>query len=148
MSEKVVHEVQIVETDDGFRIELKGDKEVLRELIFGGREWRFGPFGRHEHEHGPFERHEHGHGPFGRHEHGPFGRHHHHHPHQPEPPFDAPEPPEPPEPPSPEDIAFFKRMRHSRRRFGAQWQARWGYDLGPWWDESGMTPTDEPPADV
>lgn len=31
--EKVLHEVRIIETDDGFRIELKGDKERLREML-------------------------------------------------------------------------------------------------------------------
>ena len=63
--EKVLHEVRIVETEDGFRIEIKGDKERLKEMFskgfpfsgmgggFGGPFGRgFGP-GRHGH-HGPF----------------------------------------------------------------------------------------------
>jgi len=32
MAEKVIQEVRIVETDDGFRIEIKGDKERLRQM--------------------------------------------------------------------------------------------------------------------
>ncbi len=63
MSEKVIHEVRIVETDDGFRIEIKGDKERLRE-IFGKGMFPFG-FGRMMGHHGPFH-----HGPRGF----PFGR--------------------------------------------------------------------------
>jgi hypothetical protein len=67
--EKVLHEVRVVETEDGFRIEIKGDKERLKEMFskgfpfgglgrmmmggfpFGGRH---GHHGRHEHHHGPF----------------------------------------------------------------------------------------------
>ncbi len=75
-NEKVIHEVRVVETEDGFRIEIKGDKERLREMFSGkgmfsgfgfGGPFRHGPFG-----HGPFR-----HGPFGRGRHGfPFGSHH------------------------------------------------------------------------
>ena len=32
MSEKVLHEVRFIETDDGFRIEVKGDKEKIRQM--------------------------------------------------------------------------------------------------------------------
>ncbi len=61
MAEKVIHEVRITETDDGYRIEIKGDKERLKEMGFG-RGFPFpGMFGMG------------GHGPFGRHHHGPFG---------------------------------------------------------------------------
>jgi hypothetical protein len=135
MSEKVVHEIKVIETEDGFRIEMTGDKEELRKMIFGGRgnspfggrEWRFGPFGG---------RHGHGHGPFGHHQgHGPFER---------------PVPPEPNEEQSGEFHFEKRKLREAAgrmRRFGGQWQARWGYDLGPWWDE-GMTPTGDPSADV
>jgi hypothetical protein len=35
MAEKIIHEVRVVETDDGFRIEVKGDKEHLKEMGFG-----------------------------------------------------------------------------------------------------------------
>jgi len=35
MSEKVIHEVRFIETDDGFRIEVKGDKERIRKMGFG-----------------------------------------------------------------------------------------------------------------
>lgn len=45
--DKVVSEFKIVETDDGFRVEIKGDKELMRKMLshrFGkGR----GPFGHH-----------------------------------------------------------------------------------------------------
>ena len=48
--EKVLHEVKVVETEDGFRIEIKGDKERLKELGFGpgmrfGHGFGPGPFG-------------------------------------------------------------------------------------------------------
>lgn len=75
MSEQVIHEIRVIETEDGFRIEMKGNKEELRRMLF---ERGFGPggghgFGRRKHRH-------HGHGrpwfarPFGgghgpRHEH-------------------------------------------------------------------------------
>jgi hypothetical protein len=36
--EKVINEFKIIETDDGFRIEIKGDKEAIRQMIRG-----FGP---------------------------------------------------------------------------------------------------------
>jgi hypothetical protein len=48
--EKVIQEFRIIETDDGFRIEIKGDKEQLREFVthldprqwmhHGGAEWK------------------------------------------------------------------------------------------------------------
>jgi len=67
--EKVIYELRIIETDDGFRVEMKGDKERLKQE---GLEQFMTPFGRGGH--GPF-----GHrGPwrfFG----GRFGRHHEHH---------------------------------------------------------------------
>jgi len=47
--EKVINEIRIVETDDGFRIEIKGDKEAIRQMLHGcgagfpfGRGFRFG----------------------------------------------------------------------------------------------------------
>ena len=52
--EKVVSEWRIVETDDGFRIEVKGDKEAMREWLKHrrghgpmqfARHMRFGPWG-------------------------------------------------------------------------------------------------------
>jgi hypothetical protein len=87
--EKVLQEFRIIETDDGFRIEIKGDKEQLREFVMNldPRQWtehgpgwwgmRRGvppwewhrPRGRHEHGH-----HEHGHHEHGHHEHGHHGR--------------------------------------------------------------------------
>lgn len=52
MAEKVIHEYRVIETDDGFRIEIKGDKERIRKWIEGGprhrhKRWRkraYGPF--------------------------------------------------------------------------------------------------------
>jgi hypothetical protein len=58
--EKVIREFRVIETDDGYRIEIKGDKERLKHFIhgfgfgggMGGRKWRkryrkhrAGPFG-------------------------------------------------------------------------------------------------------
>jgi len=46
MTEKVLHEVRMIETDDGFRIEIKGDKEQLKKMgmmHFGKK--GFGPGG-------------------------------------------------------------------------------------------------------
>jgi hypothetical protein len=39
--EKVIHEVRFIETDDGFRIEVKGDKEAMRQM--GGPCMGMGP---------------------------------------------------------------------------------------------------------
>jgi hypothetical protein len=44
--EKVIQEFRVIETDDGFRIEIKGDKEQLRDFVMGidPRQWmRHGP---------------------------------------------------------------------------------------------------------
>ncbi|MBN1890368.1 MAG: hypothetical protein JW850_20405 [Thermoflexales bacterium] len=46
--DKIISEFKIVETDDGFRIEIKGDKELMRKML----SHRFdkkgrGPFGHH-----------------------------------------------------------------------------------------------------
>ncbi len=77
-NEKVIHEVRVVETEDGFRIELKGDKEQLRQLIsrFGlGNQHR--GFGGHQgfagHHGFGDQRGFGGHHPFGGH-HNPFDR--------------------------------------------------------------------------
>ena len=49
--DKVISEFKVVETDDGFRIEIKGDKEAIRRMLSGlGPCDSFrakGPFGRH-----------------------------------------------------------------------------------------------------
>ena len=64
MPERVIHEVRVVETDDGFRVEVKGDKERIREMGFGPGMMGFG--GRmHRRRH-----HRRGRGPRGR-----YGRH-------------------------------------------------------------------------
>ena len=48
--EKVISEVKVVETEDGFRVEIKGNKEALRQMWSGfGRCGSFKagtPFGR------------------------------------------------------------------------------------------------------
>jgi len=113
MSEKVIREFRIIETDDGFRIEIKGDKEQLRQMFSNAQGWDFSRFGGWGHRHGPFG---HGHGPFG---------HHHEHEHE-------------------------GRKPHEHG-FRGRWQARWGYDMGPWWDEpaQGDDPRkEEPPTQM
>jgi hypothetical protein len=51
MAEKVINEFRVIETDDGYRIEIKGDKEHLKKFLHGsGRHgWRHhgfrGPMG-------------------------------------------------------------------------------------------------------
>lgn len=44
--EKVIQEFKIVETEDGYRIEIKGDKEKMKEMFSGlrRRKFRGGPF--------------------------------------------------------------------------------------------------------
>lgn len=37
MSNEVIHEIRVTETEDGYTIEMKGDKEALREMIFSPR---------------------------------------------------------------------------------------------------------------
>jgi hypothetical protein len=51
VTEKVLHEVRFIETDDGFRIEVKGDKEKIRQMGFGPGMMGFGPGLRHKHHH-------------------------------------------------------------------------------------------------
>lgn len=55
MAEKTIGEIRFIETEDGFRIEFKGDKERMKKMGFmrgmGGmgawrhRPWKHGPFG-------------------------------------------------------------------------------------------------------
>jgi hypothetical protein len=45
MAEKVIHEVRVVETETGYRIEINGDKERMKEM-FGKRGFG-GPWGHH-----------------------------------------------------------------------------------------------------
>ena len=146
MSEKVIHEIKIIETEDGFRIELTGDKEQLRQMLFEqGRPFSM-PFGRGRHfggrgfgGHGPFGHHHHEHG---QHEH---GRQHGHDPREHmRPPFEGREQP------TPEEMGnqHFFFQRHLGDRLRGAWKfKRGGYDMGPWWDES-STPDDAPPAQV
>lgn len=37
MSNEVIHEIRVIETEDGYTIEMKGDKEALREMIFSAQ---------------------------------------------------------------------------------------------------------------
>ncbi len=76
MVEKILHEVRFIETDEGFRIEVNGDKEKLRKMRFGPGMMGFNPgmmgFGpmrkrRHHKRHG--KHHVHGHHCHGRHGH-------------------------------------------------------------------------------
>jgi hypothetical protein len=54
--EKVINELRVIETDDGFRVEIKGDKEKIKAFMSdigshkrrhgrGGRSWGPVPFG-------------------------------------------------------------------------------------------------------
>ncbi|MCO5183118.1 MAG: hypothetical protein M9928_14140 [Anaerolineae bacterium] len=57
MSEKVLQEIRFIETDDGFRIEAKGDKEQLKAMGFGPGMFGFGRrFGRKK-RHGAHRHH-------------------------------------------------------------------------------------------
>jgi hypothetical protein len=51
--EKVINELRVVETDDGYRIEIKGDKEKIKGFMsdFGKHRRGFHPGARHG---GPF----------------------------------------------------------------------------------------------
>jgi hypothetical protein len=51
VTEKVLHEVRFIETDDGFRIEVKGDKERIRQMGFGPGLMGFARGMHHEHLH-------------------------------------------------------------------------------------------------
>lgn len=142
MSEKVIHQFQIIETDDGFRIEIKGDKEELRKMLFEqGRPFSM-PFGRGrgfgfgEHRHGPFGHHHHEHGPFGhQHEHGQ--REHGQHGEQMRPPVEGRERH------TPEEM-HNQHFFFERHLGGRGWKAkRGGYDMGPLWDENAPPPDEE-----
>jgi len=74
MTEKVIGEIRFIETDEGFKIEMKGDKERLKEMGWGsglmgprgmgmgrGQKWFWREM-RHGHKHGPGHRHGPGHG--------------------------------------------------------------------------------------
>lgn len=125
MSEKVLREFKVIETDDGFRIEMTGDKEALRQMLpfltpFADHEPHPSreAFGRKLHErrhhlrnrafgHRAFGHDQHGHGLF---EHDPFERLHQAH-------------------------ALHRMMDD------------FGYDLGPWWDETAAPPASASAAD-
>lgn len=56
--ERIINEFRVIETDDGFRIEIKGDKEKLRSVLsgFGGRaRGRHGHHRRRAFAWGPFD---------------------------------------------------------------------------------------------
>ncbi len=44
MSEKVLSEIRFIETDEGYRVEIKGDKEKLKKMGFMHRGFRPGMF--------------------------------------------------------------------------------------------------------
>ena len=48
MADKVIHEVKFIETDDGYRVEINGDKEQLKKMFDKGR--GFGPMGFFSHK--------------------------------------------------------------------------------------------------
>jgi hypothetical protein len=68
MPEKVISEIRFVETDDGFRIEFKGDKERWRQMGFDPGQWQWGH--KRRQGHGPHHGHGHHHHKHGRHWHG------------------------------------------------------------------------------
>ncbi len=41
--EKIINEFKLIETDDGFRIEIKGDKQAMRKMFSNFGKHRFGP---------------------------------------------------------------------------------------------------------
>ena len=56
--DKIISEFRVIETDDGYRIEIKGDKEKMKFFMPG--------FGKRRHGRRPFRRGwGHAHGPFG-----------------------------------------------------------------------------------
>lgn len=72
MADKVLHEIKVIETDDGYRIEINGDKERIQKMFFGRPMW-FAPWmagGRGRHR-GP--------GRKGFKKHRSRDHHHHHH---------------------------------------------------------------------
>ena len=61
--ERIIGEFRLIETDDGYRLEVKGDKEAMRKAMADWRRRRrgmwghpFAPFG------GPWHQHRHWHG--------------------------------------------------------------------------------------
>jgi hypothetical protein len=64
MEDKVISEFKVVETEDGYRIEIKGDKEKLKKMF------EHGPMGFARGRH---FRHHRGFGPFWWFRHGPWG---------------------------------------------------------------------------
>jgi hypothetical protein len=55
--EKIINEFRVIETDDGFRIEIKGDKEKMKDFMHGfgsHRGWNFRGGRRRRHGWGPF----------------------------------------------------------------------------------------------
>ncbi len=65
--ERVISEFRLVETDDGYRLEVKGDKEAMRKAMHSfchgrhaHRGFPFGPFGFGGFAGGPWHHHRHG----------------------------------------------------------------------------------------
>lgn len=53
--ENIISEFRVIETEDGFRIEIKGDKEKLRSFFAGARGPGAGWWGHHPGRRGPWD---------------------------------------------------------------------------------------------
>jgi hypothetical protein len=62
VTEKVIHEIRFIEEEDGFRIEIKGDKERIKKMgarAFGKKMFGPGRFFRRSRRRGSFRGHGH-----------------------------------------------------------------------------------------
>ena len=75
MADKVLGQISFIETDDGFRVEIKGDKERIRKMGFppDAEAWREMGFDPEQWTKGFRRRHGWRHGPWGRRHFGSFG---------------------------------------------------------------------------
>lgn len=137
-NEKILFEQRIIETEDGFRIEVTGDKEKIREAGLGrlvGMGMGRSPRRRHR-KHAKHGRHarglRHGGRRMGRHRwhngmaRGPMGAHH---------PADGPMEARPEGPPPPPH-ARRRMRRHAGRKYGHA-EESWGW----WWSDMGENPS-------
>lgn len=70
MTEKVLHEFKLIETEDGFRVEVKGDKEKIKKMGFGRMfGMGFGSSRGRRHGRGRWRKHRHGRHQCGHHKH-------------------------------------------------------------------------------
>lgn len=70
MSEKIIHEVKLIETETGYRLEINGDKERIKQMGFGPGMFGFSPWMK---RHGRRSRHLRHHGRHHGHHRGPWG---------------------------------------------------------------------------